>query len=172
MRWLTDTRLPAAGSCVPQARDLVDASGLGVEGELRDDLRLLVSELATNAVRHGTVDGTVSPAEIRIRVGVEENRVRVEVHDGGPGFEHRPRGPHARLDSGWGVHFVHLLADRWGAGRDPSGSWVVWFELGLPGPGGTADALRYGQRAGDGLPLEPEVARDREPQHQDLASAG
>lgn len=172
MLWLTDIRLPAERRCVQRARSVVDASGLGLDVELREDLRLLISELATNAIRHGTPESAGGDTRIRIRLGLEGRSLRVEVHDRGPGFRHQPRGADAQLGSGWGVHFVHTLADRWGAGHDAAGTWVVWFEIELPTPHGDRGEMLYGQRAGDGLPLlSGAMPRDRS-HDQDLASTG
>ena len=44
-------------------------------------------------------------------------------------FEHYFGGPPAarRAESGWGLHFVSRIADRWAADTDGSGR--VWFEL-------------------------------------------
>jgi hypothetical protein len=53
--------------------------------------------------------------------------VRVEVRDGGPGFESRARTRTTALDRGWGLHLVGMLADRWGIDSDGSGR--VWFEI-------------------------------------------
>lgn len=151
MLWLCDIRLPAVGSGVRKARNLVDVLGLSLPEEARDDLRLLISEVMTNAIRHGTPGEHDGGAPIRVRVGLEGTRLRVEVHDRGPGFAPEPRGPQAELDSGWGVHFVDQLADRWGAGRQGD-HWVVWFELRLPRQPDAASAMAYDQRAGDGAP--------------------
>ncbi len=154
MVWVCDIRLPAAARGVRQARAVVDALGLDLPAELRDDLRLLLSEVVTNAVRHGCdLSGSRQDDAIRVRVGVAQDTLRVEVHDNGPGFEPEPRGPQAELGSGWGVHLVQTLADDWGTERDTGGTWIVWFELGLPSPRGTGAAMTYGQRASDGAPL-------------------
>lgn len=144
MLWLCDIRFPAARSGVRKARNLVDALDLGLPAEARDDLRLLISELVTNAVRHGSPPDDDGPPWIRVRVGLEGMRLRVEIIDRGPGFEPVPRGPMSQLDSGWGVHFVDELAARWGAERI-HGDWVVWFELLLPPGPDTTPA--YGHRA-------------------------
>ena len=85
--------------------------------------RLLVSELVTNAVEHVREDG-----EIELHVDLREAVLRVEVVDPGPGFAPAPAGRGARKDSGWGLHFVSRLADRWAVERDGRGR--VWFELG------------------------------------------
>ncbi|MCW3016102.1 MAG: hypothetical protein JWO02_3194 [Solirubrobacterales bacterium] len=149
MLWLCDIRLAAVGSHVRKARSLVDALGMTLPVELKDDLRLLISEVVTNAVRHGTPAGEGSA--IRVRIGLQGQRMRVEVHDRGPGFEHAPRGPGSELDSGWGVHFVDELTDCWGAGHD-GGAWVVWFEVRLPRQGDLT-TTGYGQRVRKGAPL-------------------
>jgi hypothetical protein len=108
--------------------------------------------VTTNAVRHGT-RASGADATIRLRVGIQDDTVRVEVHDRGPGFQHVPRGPQAEQGSGWGVHFVHTLTDRWGAGRDETGAWVVWFEMRAPGAHESGASMTYGQRAVEAPPL-------------------
>jgi anti-sigma regulatory factor (Ser/Thr protein kinase) len=95
-----------------------------VEPELLDDIRLLVSELVTNSVRHsgGTATGTVGLA-----VRVAPDRVRIEVTDPGAGFEPKAREPGQSQSSGWGLYLVDHLSDRWGVSR--RGHTKVWFEM-------------------------------------------
>jgi anti-sigma regulatory factor (Ser/Thr protein kinase) len=88
------------------------------------ELRLVVSELVTNAVRHGR---PVDDDAVELRVGVDERVARVEVADGGDGFSPPAAGePAARL-GGWGLVVVDRLADRWGVDED--GGTVVWLEF-------------------------------------------
>jgi anti-sigma regulatory factor (Ser/Thr protein kinase) len=87
-------------------------------------LRLLVSELVTNSVRHG---GGEQPHEIRLAVSASRERIRVEVADAGSGFKARPRRDGQDEGSGWGLHLVETLSDRWGSERN--GRVCVWFEL-------------------------------------------
>ena len=87
-----------------------------------DDARLLLSELVTNAVRHGEGAG---PIELAVRC--EDRLLHVEVHDNGPGFAPPERTADSPLDSGWGLYLVRTLSDRWGVAAD--GSDCVWFEL-------------------------------------------
>lgn len=94
---------------------------------LLEDLRLLVSELVTNSVRHARGGG---PGHVRLEVGLGARTLRVEVADQGAGFEPRPRFPGQRKDSGWGLYLVDRLADRWGVVRDPGTR--VWFEIDDP----------------------------------------
>ena len=88
----------------------------------RGALRLLVSELVTNSVRH--VTGSTQPVVLAVRVG--SRRIRVEVHDGGSGFE--PGKPEPRgADGGFGLFLVERMASRWGV--DTREGTRVWFEL-------------------------------------------
>ena len=96
-----------------------------VDESLAFDVRLLVSELVTNSVRHAQIGPEDS---INLRVAVRDEHVRVEVVDSGPGFEPPEADPTAELarDSGWGLFFVTQLADRWGVEREEG---RVWFEI-------------------------------------------
>ena len=97
------------------------------EGE-RGALRLLVSELVTNSVRH--VAGSTEPVELAVRIGARA--IRVEVRDGGAGFE--PGKPEPRgADGGFGLFLVERMASRWGV--EIKDGTRVWFELDLA-PGG------------------------------------
>ena len=99
-------------------------------GKLRGDLdpplmetmRLLVTELIANSVRH---TGTEN---VGLKVAVGRSAVLVEVSDSGPGFRHRPRRRSDGEESGWGLFLVERLAHRWGIGRDGPAT-RVWFEL-------------------------------------------
>lgn len=149
MQWLSDIRLPAVSSGVSRARAAAGALPVTLDDESRDDLRLLVSEVVTNAVRHGGSQGHGSADErVRLRMGVEGPRLRVEVFDGGAGFRPAQRRPGADPGSGWGVHFVRELADRWGTAHDTGGGSVVWFELRLPEQDATARSRRADRPTG------------------------
>jgi anti-sigma regulatory factor (Ser/Thr protein kinase) len=89
-----------------------------------DDVRLLVSELVTNAIRHAR---TEPDATVRLLVETSDGRLRVEVHDHGAGFEPAPRDPDPTRAGGWGLYLVEQLADRWGV--DAADGTRVWFEL-------------------------------------------
>jgi anti-sigma regulatory factor (Ser/Thr protein kinase) len=109
----------AARLALSELDELVDES-------LAFDIRLLVSELVTNSVRHAQI-GPDDSIDLKVTVGDE--RVRVEVADGGPGFEPPPdldpTAEEAR-DNGWGLFFVTQLADTWGVA---GGEGYVWFEI-------------------------------------------
>ncbi|MCZ2523505.1 ATP-binding protein [Streptomyces sp. NPDC059506] len=100
-------RLSGDGRGVGDARraaaDLLARAGSGwVDG---DAVLLTVSELVTNAVRHG---GGVW----NLRLHADASDVRLEVRDRGRGMP-RPRLPDMEHGTGgFGWHMVHELADR------------------------------------------------------------
>ena len=96
-----------------------------VDESLAFDVRLLVSELVTNSVRHAQIGPDDS---IQLKVAVGDENVRVEVIDDGPGFEPPKANPTAEdaRESGWGLFFVSQLADRWDS--EPT-QGRVWFEI-------------------------------------------
>ena len=77
----------------------------------------MVSELATNALRHG--QGVVA-----IRIVVAPDALTVEVADEGHGAVAIAPAPGA--SGGWGLRIVDELADGWGA---TVGSTRVWFRV-------------------------------------------
>ena len=116
-------RLEPGPEAIPAARKALDGlSGL-VERTVWEDLRLLVTEVVTNGVRHGSERGPVT-----VFVGVRDDRVRVEVSDSGRGFN-PPEAPMPRADGtgGWGLQLVDRVATSWGV--DVQGTTCVWFEL-------------------------------------------
>jgi anti-sigma regulatory factor (Ser/Thr protein kinase) len=105
------------------ARRALDELNGRIEPELKDDLRLLVSEVVTNSVIHAQPH---APAEVVLDVWASDDVVRVAVTDRGPGFE-PSRPPQPRERSGWGLMMVDRLADRWGVELDEGTE--VWFEF-------------------------------------------
>jgi anti-sigma regulatory factor (Ser/Thr protein kinase) len=84
------------------------------------DLMLLVSELVTNACVHGA-------EPVRVRLDVDQGRVRVEVEDGSPMMPEVQR-PDGRSTIGRGLLIVESLSRAWGAERVGAGK-VVWAEV-------------------------------------------
>ncbi|WP_078843911.1 ATP-binding protein [Streptomyces albus] len=97
----------------------------GLDG-LTDDVRLCVSELATNALVHGTEPGR----GFLVKLAHDDTVLRLEVHDSRSlrRDSHRPRvhDPDPADASGRGLLLVQLLADAWGVeSRQPFGK-IVW----------------------------------------------
>ena len=92
-----------------------------IDPENMAKLRLLVTELVANSVRHAR--GT----PIDVTVDVHPDVVRVDVSDGGEGFDPpESADPNPLKSSGWGLFLVRRIATRWGA---ESATGTVWFEL-------------------------------------------
>jgi anti-sigma regulatory factor (Ser/Thr protein kinase) len=124
-----EVRLPAVPASPAAARDAVERSLNTVlsPGKL-DEARIAVSELVSNAVQHANLAPEDS---IELRGSLDPGMLRVEVRDGGPGFDAAVRRA-GQPDSGWGLHILDQLADRWGTSRDRSTG--VWFEMDLDLP--------------------------------------
>jgi anti-sigma regulatory factor (Ser/Thr protein kinase) len=103
------------------------------------DMRLLVSELVTNCVKHAQVGPEES---IVLSVSIRDDSVRVSVADQGPGFE-PPDAPPSEEDAesggGWGLFLVEQLARDWGVERRQGAT--VWFELPLEPVGDDAQQV-------------------------------
>jgi anti-sigma regulatory factor (Ser/Thr protein kinase) len=116
--------LRAGPQAAGEGRHALDRLDGTLDPDQLSELRLLVTELLTNSVRHGATDGEW----ITLDVEIDGNTVRVVVTDRGPGFvpADRPE-PHPDRPGGWGLCLVDSLADRWGV--DTADATSVWFEL-------------------------------------------
>ncbi len=114
-------QLPKEATAPATARQVIDGFDR-LRPEVAVNARLLVSELVANAVRHVRREG-----QIGMQVAVREDSLRVEVVDPGAGFQPRARTAQSPLGSGWGLHLVDELSDRWGV--DATGPTRVWFEI-------------------------------------------
>jgi anti-sigma regulatory factor (Ser/Thr protein kinase) len=88
-----------------------------------EDVRLLVTELITNALRHGKL---TSGDHVSVKASITDDVVRIEVRDPGKDGDVAPREPGAR-GGGYGLYLVDRLAKRWGV--DQRDGTVVWCEL-------------------------------------------
>jgi anti-sigma regulatory factor (Ser/Thr protein kinase) len=116
--------LPAVAGAVSEARRwTASVAGALLEEDQAANLRLVISELVTNALRHGTegecIDLAVTP---------KPEFLCVQVTDDGPGLVPRPRALETDDNGGFGLFFVEQLTRRWGVTRENRRT-RVWFEL-------------------------------------------
>ncbi|MFE4590628.1 ATP-binding protein [Streptomyces laurentii] len=103
-------------------------------GEVRhlfegDDVRLCVSELLTNVIRHV---GEGTPVTVRVTSSYT-GRLRVGVSDPDPRAWPILQDVGAGAESGRGLALVDAVALQWGVEPGPAGK-TVWCELGAPAP--------------------------------------
>jgi anti-sigma regulatory factor (Ser/Thr protein kinase) len=130
-----DLELPRELDSAAAARHAVDQLSDRLPDDQLGDVRLLVSELVTNSLRHAKLGDA---DRIRLAVDVNEARVRVEVSDPGPGFEPESPADDPETAEGWGLYLVSTLSDRWGV--ETGANTRVWFELDRAGEMGGAAA--------------------------------
>ncbi|WP_274561069.1 ATP-binding protein [Streptomyces spiramyceticus] len=87
----------------------------------QDDIRLCVSELATNALLHGVPPGR----EFCVRLSTDGELLRIEVRDSGDGCP-QVLSPSADRSTGRGLHLVKELADDCGVVEHTVGK-TVWL---------------------------------------------
>jgi anti-sigma regulatory factor (Ser/Thr protein kinase) len=105
-----------------EARRAIAALRADLDPPLMETLRLLVTELITNSVRHTAADS------VTLKVAVGKSAVLTEVSDTGPGLEPECIEQAGADDTGWGLFLVQRLATKWGVKHDGPLK-RVWFEL-------------------------------------------
>jgi anti-sigma regulatory factor (Ser/Thr protein kinase) len=115
-------RLRGGPEAAARARQALSKLRADIDPPLMETLRLLVTELVSNSVRHAHSETVV------LRVLVGRTAVVTEVTDEGPGFDPADAGTPGSEDSGWGLFLVERLAHRWGVNQNPDAT-KVWFEL-------------------------------------------
>jgi anti-sigma regulatory factor (Ser/Thr protein kinase) len=109
---------------VGRARGWLDSLVAGlVADERRADLRLVMTEIITNAIRHGAAGGT-----LRLAATPKPEFLCVQVTDNGPGLVPRPGAMASDEHGGFGLFIVEQLTRRWGVTREDRHT-RVWFEF-------------------------------------------
>ena len=120
--------LTPAPAAVAEARERVMALAEPfVDGGRMGDLRLVISEVITNAVRHGGL------GDLLIAVTPKRDYLCVQVTDTGDGFAPRPRAYAPDDNGGFGLFLIERLTRRWGLTREDSNT-RVWFEFDFAEP--------------------------------------
>jgi anti-sigma regulatory factor (Ser/Thr protein kinase) len=110
-------------SSVREARKFVARALAGAPQDLVEVAELMVSELATNCIRH-------AGSAYEVAVSRSGERIRVQVTDPGDG-EPTVRNPTAEDPTGRGLRIVEALSADWGVERVAAGK-AVWFTLEAP----------------------------------------
>jgi anti-sigma regulatory factor (Ser/Thr protein kinase) len=104
-----------------QARRIIADELMGrLSAPALDDVKLMVSELVTNGIVHGSNE---SDAPVMLDL-VVNGYVRCRVLDHGRGVASAAR---SQESGGWGLQVVEQLSDRWGMQCSPQQT-EVWFE--------------------------------------------
>ncbi|GAA1359001.1 ATP-binding protein [Streptomyces beijiangensis] len=150
--------VPHGPAGVGEARHRMSASlrGSGVSDSVVDDAVLILSELLSNACRHGRPLGEaeIGDGDVRAAWRVDKaGRLTVEVTDGGGPTRPVPATPSVTARGGRGLNIISALAQDWGVRDSAAGEVTVWVivtdghrlddfatRVGGPGPG-FADAF-------------------------------
>jgi serine/threonine-protein kinase RsbW len=119
---MTDTRtFPHEPQSVPAARRFATSVLRDAGPDTLEAVELMVSELATNCIRH-----TDSGFDLTITRTGEDIRVEASDHAGGTPTMGSP-GP--TDPSGRGLKIIDMLASHWGVRADPPRGKTVWFTI-------------------------------------------
>ncbi|MEU6057540.1 ATP-binding protein [Streptomyces sp. NPDC047097] len=97
--------------------------GVPHDHDISERAALIVAELAANAVTHGRVAGR----DFELRVTAPEGAIRVAVSDAREDRLPVVRSGHGE-ESGYGLHLIEALSDRWGTAPRDVGK-TVWAEI-------------------------------------------
>jgi anti-sigma regulatory factor (Ser/Thr protein kinase) len=112
---------PAIPQSVHAARRFATDALAGLPAAALEAAELMVSELATNCIRHERMS-------FYVRVSRSPQGVRVEVTDSGSGVP-AMRSPGPNDPSGRGLQIVDMLSDDWGIEPEVPAGKTVWFSL-------------------------------------------
>jgi hypothetical protein len=117
--WAHDIELPEDASSASRARAFVGHHLVEHDQPcLADDIKLVVSELATNALAH-------AHTPFKVTLAASAHSVLLEVHDGSPCLP--VLGTGAPLDtSGRGLAILDLVSIDWGVTVHAEGGKTVW----------------------------------------------
>ena len=116
--------LRAEPASVREARAWLSSVASGFVGEARrPDLELVMTEITTNAVRHGSQGGALTLAATP-----KPEFLCVQVTDDGEGFVPHPGAMTSDENGGFGLFIVERLTRRWGMTRENRRT-RVWFEF-------------------------------------------
>jgi anti-sigma regulatory factor (Ser/Thr protein kinase) len=123
---------PYAPESVAAARRFATEALADSPSDVLEAVELMVSELATNCIRHAHTAFSLALRHV-------SGRLRVEVTDrAGGNPEMRSPGPDD--PTGRGLQIVNMLSDDWGVDRTTDERKTVWFTLAVPTAPPTCEA--------------------------------
>ena len=128
---ITTRRFTAEPPSVAGARRFATDALADLPAETLDAVELMVSELATNCIRHAEADFEVTIESRRDEVRVE---VRDDDHQGTP----TKQSPGPEEPRGRGLQIVEMFSDAWGVEPVRGDGKTVWFVVGLEAVASTA----------------------------------
>lgn len=124
MEAILELSFAAVPNAATRARtEVTERFGPRLAARVLEDVRLLVTELITNALRHGSLR---SGDRVSLKAWLTGDVLRIEVRDPGRDGDVVQRAPGQR-DGGYGLYLVEQLTKRWGVDRRDG--TVVWCEL-------------------------------------------
>jgi anti-sigma regulatory factor (Ser/Thr protein kinase) len=147
---------PAIPQSVHAARRFATDALIGSPVAMIEAVELMVSELATNCIRH-------ERTSFHITILGSTREIRVEVTDSGSGTP-TMRSPGPDEPSGRGLQIVDMLSDSWGVEPEHPSGKTVWFTMPaggrpVPGSGEVGTRRRIGEDArafaGDPSSVQP-----------------
>jgi anti-sigma regulatory factor (Ser/Thr protein kinase) len=119
---MKDTRtFPHEPQSVPAARRFATSALRGASADILEAVELMVSELATNCIRH-----TDSGFDLTIIRNGSDIRVEARDHAGGTPVM---RSPKPTDPSGRGLKIIDMLSAGWGVDSAADAGKTVWFTI-------------------------------------------
>src|SRR5437588_6873962 len=112
-----------APESVPLARRFAGEAILGAPEDVVETVTLLVSELATNCIRHAR-------GGFELAVNQTEHQIKVEATDGSRG-QPVVRSPGPSDPTGRGLQIIDMLSSDWGVEPRGDDGKTVWFTVEL-----------------------------------------
>ena len=123
---------PPEPESVPAARRFATSALRGVSPDTLEAVELMVSELATNCIRH-------TDSGFELTITRSEGDIRIEATDGAGGRP-RMRSPKPTEPSGRGLKIIDMLSAEWGVDQRAAAGKTVWFRV--PDPASEPQASR------------------------------
>jgi anti-sigma regulatory factor (Ser/Thr protein kinase) len=123
---------PHKPESVPAARRFATSTLRDVSADTLEAVELMVSELATNCIRH-------TDSGFRLTITRAGGDIRVEATDRAGG---RPemRSPRPTDPSGRGLKIIDMLSAEWGVDQGAAAGKTVWFTVPDTAPASAAQA--------------------------------